>query len=113
MAFEAFRQRLGSIIGGFDGAQAHRRLRGFRASRAHVNTLIAASGDTMLDLVGQIAAQNGATVLMVTHDPADARHLCDMVLVVAEGRASPPAPTRALLSDPPPALAAYLGSPRA
>jgi len=67
----------------------------------------------MLDLVGQIAAQNGATVLMVTHDPADARHLCDMVLVVAEGRASPPAPTRALLSDPPPALAAYLGSPRA
>lgn len=67
----------------------------------------------MLDLVGQIAAQNGATVLMVTHDPADARLLCDMVLVVAEGRASPPAPTRALLSDPPPALAAYLGSPRA
>ena len=44
MAFEAFRQRIGSIIGGFDAAQAHRRLRGFRASRAHVNTLIAASG---------------------------------------------------------------------
>jgi hypothetical protein len=48
MAFEAFRQRIGSIIGGFDAAQAHRRLRGFRASRAHVNTLIAASGDTIM-----------------------------------------------------------------
>ena len=47
MAFEAFRQRIGSIIGGFDAPQAHRRLRGFRASRAHVNTLIAASGDTI------------------------------------------------------------------
>ena len=43
MALEAFRQRIGSIIGGFDAAQAHRRLRGFRASSAHVNTLIAAS----------------------------------------------------------------------
>jgi hypothetical protein len=47
MAFAAFRQRIGSIIGGFDAAQAHRRLRGFRASRAHLNTLIAASGDTI------------------------------------------------------------------
>lgn len=64
----------------------------------------------MLDLVGQIAAQNGATLLMVTHDPADARRLCDSVLVVADGIAARPAPTRALLTDPPPALAAYLGT---
>ena len=63
----------------------------------------------MLDLVGQIAAQNGATLLMVTHDPADARHLCDSVIVVADGIASPPAPTSATLDHPPPALAAYLG----
>lgn len=63
----------------------------------------------MLDLVGQIARQNGATVLMVTHDPADARHLCDLTIVVADGTAAPPAPTGALLDTPPPALAAYLG----
>ena len=42
----AVRARLGSIIGGFDAAQSHRRMRGFRATRAHVNTLIAASGET-------------------------------------------------------------------
>ncbi|HPD94052.1 MAG: ATP-binding cassette domain-containing protein [Rhodobacter sp.] len=63
----------------------------------------------MLDLVGRIAAETGATVLMITHDPADALRLCDQTLLVAEGRAHPPAPTRALLDNPPPALAAYLG----
>ena len=47
MVFDAFRARLGSIIGGFDAAQSHRRMRGFRATRAHVNTLIAASGETI------------------------------------------------------------------
>ena len=46
MVLDAFRARLGSIIGGFDAAQSHRRMRGFRATRAHVNTLIAASGET-------------------------------------------------------------------
>ena len=59
MAFEAFRQRLGSIIGGFDAAQAHRRLRGFRASRAHVNTLIAASGDTITARARWLVRNNG------------------------------------------------------
>jgi thiamine transport system ATP-binding protein len=64
----------------------------------------------MLALVAQIAAENGATVLMVTHDPADARVLCPQIIVVAEGRAQPPQDTVALLADPPPVLAAYLGS---
>ena len=32
MAFDGIRQRLGAIIGGFDAAQAHRRLRGFSDS---------------------------------------------------------------------------------
>jgi lambda family phage portal protein len=59
MAFEAFRQRLGAIIGGFDAAQAHRRLRGFRASRAHVNTLIAASGDTITARARWLVRNNG------------------------------------------------------
>lgn len=63
----------------------------------------------MLDLVGRIATETGATLLMITHDPEDARYLCEMTLVVAEGRAHPPAPTAALLANPPPALKAYLG----
>jgi thiamine transport system ATP-binding protein len=63
----------------------------------------------MLDLVARIADRNGATVLMVTHDPEDARRLCPETLVVADGRAAPPAPTGALLADPPPELARYLG----
>lgn len=50
---------IGSIIGGFDAAQAHRRLRGFRASRAHVNTLIAASGDTITARARWLVRNNG------------------------------------------------------
>ena len=63
----------------------------------------------MLDLVAAIAAEQGATLMMVTHHPADARRICPETIVVADGRATPPAPTAALLDDPPPALAAYLG----
>lgn len=63
----------------------------------------------MLDLVAQIAGRTGATVLMVTHDPADARQLCPLTVLVADGVAAPPAPTAALLADPPAALRAYLG----
>lgn len=65
--------------------------------------------DDMLDLVAQIAGDSGATLLMVTHDPADAARIADAVIVVAEGRAAPPAPTAAVLADPPESLAAYLG----
>ena len=64
----------------------------------------------MLSLVETLAAETGATLLMVTHDPADARRLCPQTIVVADGRAAPPAPTVAILSDPPPGLAAYLGA---
>jgi thiamine transport system ATP-binding protein len=64
----------------------------------------------MLALVADIAGETGATVLMVTHDPGDAQRLCPEIIVVAEGRAAPPAPTAAVLNDPPPALAAYLGT---
>ncbi len=63
----------------------------------------------MLDLVGQLRAKAGATLLMVTHEPADARRIAPLTVVVADGLASPPAPTAALLDDPPEALAAYLG----
>lgn len=63
----------------------------------------------MLDLVAEVAGETGATVLMVTHDPTDARRIAPLTLLVADGVAHPPAPTGPLLDDPPPALAAYLG----
>ncbi len=64
----------------------------------------------MLDLVAELAAESGATLLMVSHDPADARRIADQVVLVAEGRAHPPAATAAVLDNPPPALRAYLGA---
>ena len=63
----------------------------------------------MLDLVAKIATTQGTTVLMVSHDPADALRLCPDTIVVAEGKACAPQPTRQLLAAPPPPLAAYLG----
>lgn len=65
--------------------------------------------DEMLDLVAEIADETGATVLMVSHDPKDARRIADQVVLVAEGTAQPPQPTSVLLDNPPPALRAYLG----
>ncbi|MBU3031868.1 phage portal protein [Paracoccus marinaquae] len=59
MAFDGIRARLGAIIGGFDAAQSHRRLRGFRASRAHVNTLIASAGETITARARWLARNNG------------------------------------------------------
>ncbi|MCV2863152.1 ATP-binding cassette domain-containing protein [Albidovulum sediminicola] len=64
----------------------------------------------MLDLVGTIAAQNGTTVLMVSHDPEDARRFAPRTILVADGQAFPPADTAALFNAPPAALAAYLGN---
>ena len=63
----------------------------------------------MLDLVAGLVAETGATLLMVSHDPGDARRIADTVIVVAEGRAAAPEPTARLLDNPPPALQAYLG----
>lgn len=64
----------------------------------------------MLDLVRQVAADTGATVLMVSHDPEDARRIADRTMLVTEGRAFAPAETAALFKDPPAALKAYLGN---
>ncbi|MFN3277378.1 MAG: ATP-binding cassette domain-containing protein [Paracoccus hibiscisoli] len=61
----------------------------------------------MLGLLAQIAADT--TVLMVTHDPADARAFAPDTLLVEGGRVHPPRPTGPLLDDPPPGLRAYLG----
>ena len=63
----------------------------------------------MLDLVGELTAENGATVLMITHDPQDAERLADQIVLVADAKAHPPQDAQTMLADPPPALKAYLG----
>lgn len=63
----------------------------------------------MIDLVRRLAAERGATILMVTHDPQDARRLDGETVLVADGIAHPPVATDRLLDDPPEALRTYLG----
>lgn len=63
----------------------------------------------MLALVAEVAAQTGASVLMVTHDPQDAKAFADLTILVAEGEAHPPQDTASLFAAPPKALADYLG----
>jgi len=65
--------------------------------------------DEMLDLVKSRLHAAGKTVIMVTHDPADARRVAGFSALVAEGRVATPVATDALLNDPPAALADYLG----
>ncbi|MEM9476723.1 MAG: ATP-binding cassette domain-containing protein [Pseudomonadota bacterium] len=62
----------------------------------------------MLDLVQETLVQDGRTVLMVTHDPADARRVAAETILVADGRAHAPVDTAAMFANPTPALAAYL-----
>ncbi|MBI1170890.1 ATP-binding cassette domain-containing protein [bacterium] len=64
----------------------------------------------LLALVAELASASGTTVVMVTHDPADARRFADQVVLVHDGLTEPPAATAALFADPPEALRAYLGS---
>ncbi|QYK42051.1 MAG: ATP-binding cassette domain-containing protein [Paracoccaceae bacterium] len=63
----------------------------------------------LLDLVAGLAEESGTTVLLVTHDPAEARRFAPLTVFVADGVAHAPQPTGALLDAPPPALADYLG----
>ncbi len=64
----------------------------------------------MLDLVREITMETGATLLMVSHEPTDARRIADLTILVSEGTAEPPKSTLELFADPPPALRAYLGN---
>ncbi len=64
----------------------------------------------MLELVGEIADQQNLTVMMVTHEPTDARALTPLSIFVDEGVAQPPVATDQLLDNPPQALRDYLGS---
>ena len=63
----------------------------------------------MLDLTSDVARDTGATVLMITHAPEDAERAADQVIFVDEGRVEPPQPVSEIMSNPPPALRAYLG----
>ena len=62
----------------------------------------------MIALVRRLAGDR--LVMMVTHDPQDARALGGKTVVVAEGVAAPPVGTGTLLDAPPASLAAYLGA---
>lgn len=64
----------------------------------------------MLALVAEVAAETHATVVMVTHDPEDARRHAAWTVLVDGGVAHPPRPTAALFAQPTPALRAYLGT---
>lgn len=63
----------------------------------------------MLDLVAEVAAAEALTVLLVTHDPQDARRFASHTIVVEAGQAMSPKDTEDLLNDPPEGLRAYLG----
>ena len=65
--------------------------------------------DEMLDLVRNKLHAAGKTVIMVTHDPADARRVAGLSALVAGGQVAGPVATKKLLDNPPPALADYLG----
>ena len=62
----------------------------------------------MLELVRSTARESGATVLLVTHDLAEAARMPLMILV-ANGAAEPPADSAALLANPPEALKGWMG----
>ena len=64
----------------------------------------------MLDLVTELAAEIGATVLMVSHDPGDAARFAQTAILVAEGRAEAPQPVEELMRNPPEVLRKYFGS---
>ncbi|OYU41348.1 MAG: thiamine ABC transporter ATP-binding protein [Pseudorhodobacter sp. PARRP1] len=63
----------------------------------------------MLELLDEVATATGAAVLMVTHDPNDAKRFADKTVLVADGRALAPQDTADLFANPPQALRDYLG----
>lgn len=64
----------------------------------------------MLQLVLSLKGQNGLTVLMVTHDPADAAFAAEHTSFIAAGKVVVSGPTAAVLASPHPAIRDYLGT---
>ena len=63
----------------------------------------------LLGLVADLAAEAGTTVILVTHDPADAHRFAGGVALVHDGVADAPVATDAIFANPPPVLRDYLG----
>ncbi len=63
----------------------------------------------MLDLVEEIRAEQGATLLLVTHAPEDARAIAAQVGFVDAGRVEAPMETGACFAAPSTGLKGYLG----
>ncbi len=63
----------------------------------------------MLGLLGELLDETGATLLMVSHEPEDARAIADRVILVADGVAHAPVATGEIFANPPEALRDYLG----
>jgi len=59
---ESIRRKIGAFIGGFDGGLTTRRLKGFQASRAHVNVLIQQAGDDMTARARHLTRNNGYAI---------------------------------------------------
>ncbi|WP_374655435.1 thiamine ABC transporter ATP-binding protein [Dongia sp.] len=64
----------------------------------------------MLNLVLSLKDQNGLTVLMVTHDPADAAFAADHTAFIAAGKVAVSGPTAEVLASRHPAIRDYLGT---
>lgn len=64
----------------------------------------------MLQLVLDLKARNNLTVLMVTHDPADAAFAADRTSFIAAGQVVMSGATAAVLDSRDPAIRAYLGT---
>lgn len=64
----------------------------------------------MLDLVCNLARHHKTTLLMVTHDPNDARRIASETILVENGHAHPPQETGALFANPPDHFRNYLGA---
>ncbi len=63
----------------------------------------------MLDLVAELVMETKTTLLMVSHDPEDARRISKQAVLVADGTAHAPTGTETLFANPPAALRDYLG----
>jgi thiamine transport system ATP-binding protein len=63
----------------------------------------------MLDLSVALAKAAKRTIVMVTHDPADAARVADEVIGIVSGDAWAPIETAQFLNDPPEPFVAYLG----
>jgi len=63
----------------------------------------------MLDLVRDLMGETGATLMMVSHDPEDAKRIAQRTVLVADGEVQAPVETADIFANPPDALRAYLG----